>query len=124
MRSFIPLFQFRLFLLSLGAVVAVVLSSGCGGGGSGTVVGPPGGGSNSFDRSNTATSKFSVNVQTGEVAITPLSSGRAIKSNGRAIFTGSTIQFNSSILLDQPGDAGRKVLNVSIINRNAEPIGQ
>jgi sugar lactone lactonase YvrE len=62
--------------------------------------------------------KFFVDAQTDEVTV------GGDRPQTRAVFRGSTIVFNSSQLLDQPGDSGRKVLQVSFTNRSGEPIGQ
>lgn len=105
-------------------VCGAVMLSGCGGsrGGVAGIITPPGGSSSPDNRTETATARFGVDVKTGQVSITPLE-GSSTRSSGRAIFTGSAIQFSSSVLLDQPGDVGRKVLNVSLANGSHESIG-
>ena len=40
-----------------------------------------------------------------------------------AIFTGTAVAFNSSVLLDQPGSTGLKTLAVSVTNNFGLPIG-
>jgi hypothetical protein len=60
---------------------------------------------------------FKVNVATGQVTVSP-STGQS-----RAIFAGSAIGFNTSVLLDQSGTPGLKALNVSLTNNWGVPIG-
>ncbi len=45
-------------------------------------------------------------------------------TKGRAVFTGTAVGFQSSTLLDQPGNTGIKVLQVSLVNRWNLPIGE
>jgi hypothetical protein len=76
--------------------------------------------------SPTYSARFSVDVEKRQVLIAPLAS-LSPSSEGevqaQSIFGGSKVAFNSSTLLDQPGDVGRKVLNVSLTNRSGEPMG-
>ncbi|MBI2301990.1 MAG: hypothetical protein HYU66_24060, partial [Armatimonadetes bacterium] len=110
--------MWRVALLAL----ALACVAGCGGGGKAGLPGPGGGGdggggSNPPPRGEVGTARFHVDVPTGQVEVTPL-------SGGRAVFAGSTIGFNSSLLIDQPGDVGRKALSVSLTNHSGEPIGE
>ncbi len=73
------------------------------------------------------TGTFQVDVTTGVVVVgdsTPALGATANSFQPAAIFTGSSMIFNSSQLLNEPGDAGRQVLNVSFTNRSGEAIGQ
>jgi len=108
MRLSTPVVGFGL-LVSLFAV-------GCGGGGS---VGIGGGSpSNAPKPLTNATAKIQVNVATRQVTIFPLSG-----NTNNKIFQGNTIGFASTLLLDQPGDTGRKALSVSLVNHSGEAIG-
>lgn len=68
-----------------------------------------------------ATNRFHVNVATGTVNIL---APRPQDGSAGEVFLGSTVLFNSSQLLDQPGNAGRKILEVSLTNRTGETIGE
>ncbi len=75
-----------------------------------------------------AAAKFDVDLPTSQVTVTSLQAGPSpavVKSGPSPLisFQGSTVLFNSSTLLDQPGDTGVKVLNVSLSNNFALPIG-
>lgn len=107
--------------VTIAAISACLVLSGCGGGGA-APLSPPGG-DPTGGRAATASAKFQVDVQTGLVTVTSPSAGRSAHVSGRAVFTGAAVQFNSSTLLDQPGDVGRKVLNVSLTNGAGETIG-
>jgi sugar lactone lactonase YvrE len=69
------------------------------------------------------TANVFVDVQAGSARITPLKS-LGSGAGTKAVFTGSTISFNTSTLLDQPGELGRKVLRVSLENHTGETIGR
>ncbi|MBI2301989.1 MAG: hypothetical protein HYU66_24055 [Armatimonadetes bacterium] len=102
--------------------LALAVLTGCGGGGKAGVPGSGGGGggaggSTPPQRGEVGTALFHVDVPTGQVQVTPL-------GGGRAVFAGSTIGFNSSLLIDQPGDVGRKALTVSLTNHSGEPLGE
>lgn len=108
----------RLIGLVVGATA--VLAVGCGGGGSiGSVGGTPSAPESSAGRYGAATARFHVDVSSGQVTVTPLNPAAA----GRAVFTGTAILFRTDTLVDQPGNLGRKVLRVALINRSGEPIG-
>lgn len=103
-------------------VVVTGLITGCGGGSGSPLtdtLAPPEGGQTRYDA---ATAKFHVDVPTGRVSVTPLNNQGSAKS--RAVFTGTAINFRTETLVDQPGNAGRKILRVALINRSGEPIGQ
>src|SRR5437588_3549913 len=107
--------HFNLFLFALALLLA-----GCGGGGSSGIAGTKGGGGTTGSGGlKNATAKIHVDVLTRQVIITPLSG-----ATNNKIFQGNTIGFNASLLLDQPGDTGRKALNVSLVNHSGEAIGQ
>jgi len=94
---------------------------GCGGGGAGSQtaasgrtpppVVPP-----------DVTALFHVNLGNGQVTVTP-SKNSSPKMKSMAIFTGTAVSFNSSVLLDQPGSTGLKTLSVSVTNNWGLPIG-
>lgn len=108
----------RGLLLLVVAVSALVLT-GCGGGG-GQGANPPGG---DTTPSGQGTARFHVNVSTGQVTITPLTAP-ADTMNAAAVFTGTAVQFNSTVLYDQPGSTGLKVLDVSVVNRSGLALGK
>lgn len=77
--------------------------------------------------SSLASARFRVDLDTREVSVTPLPSpGDAPTSGGfvKAVFAGGRVSFHSSSVLDEPGNTGRKVLNVSLTNHSNEPMGQ
>ncbi len=104
----------RLRLIATSSLIATALV-GCGGGSS--VVDNSGGGGGV--RSDVS-ALFHVDVKTGEVTITP-SKG---DPKSRAIFSGTAVKFNSSVLLDQAGDVGIKTLSVSLTNNWGLTIGK
>ncbi|MBI2300178.1 MAG: hypothetical protein HYU66_14745, partial [Armatimonadetes bacterium] len=67
--------------------------------------------------SEVGTARVHVDVQTGEVTVSPL-------GGGRAVFAGSTIALHTSTLFDQPGNSGLRVLRVSLQNQSGLPLGQ
>jgi sugar lactone lactonase YvrE len=70
-----------------------------------------------------AAAHFTVNLETGEVGVFP---GSALSREGfhaSAVFGGSTIGFNSSLVLAQAGDPGEKVLSVSLVNQSGRTVG-
>jgi sugar lactone lactonase YvrE len=86
------------------------------GSGLGTTAAPPG------PTRTLAQGQFHVDATTGQVTV-GTSGGDVASFHKDAKFTGSTITFNSSALLSQGGDMGRRVLDVSLTNRSGEPIG-
>ncbi len=106
------------------ALLAVWLLGGCGG--SGNAIAPPhdgGGGGGDVTAAETSTAHFSVDVETGEVSVTHLeASGDAVDT--AAAFAGTAVRFDSSVLYDQPGSTGLKVLDVSITNNMGFAIGE
>jgi sugar lactone lactonase YvrE len=71
-----------------------------------------------------AAAHFSVNLETGEVAIAPEPTLSRQGLHAAAVFAGSTIGFNSSVVLDEGGNPGRKVLSVSLVNQTREIVGE
>jgi hypothetical protein len=74
-----------------------------------------------------ATARFSVDLETGEVAVVPIAGESTRSKSGlstAAVFGGSTIGFDSTVLLDEEGDPGRKVLSVSLVNQTGETVGE
>ena len=110
------------------AVGLSIIVAGCGGGGSQTA---GGGGSQTGGGGGAppppvvpagVTALFHVNVQSGQVTITP-STDSSSKAKSLAIFSGTAVSFNSSVLLDQAGSTGLKTLSVSVTNNWGLPIG-
>lgn len=118
------------------AVVAVGALAGCGGGGGGggasaggvdggagfggAFLDPlaglvPTGASTEFRQ----TARFAVDVESGKVTVDQ-PEGRAAS---RAVLSGTVVNFSSSVLFDQPGDSGLKVLRVSLRNQSGLTIG-
>jgi sugar lactone lactonase YvrE len=71
-----------------------------------------------------AAAHFVVNVETGEVGVTPESTLSRQGLHAAAVFAGSTIGFNSSVVLDEGGNPGRKVLSVSLVNQTQDIVGE
>ncbi len=113
---------------ALVVALGTMLVGGCGGGGKsrpplpGVSEPPPISGQPVSSR-GIATARFHVDVTTRQVSITPLM-GEPRSVGGRAVFTGTAVNFQSSTLLDLPGNLGIKVLRVALINRWNLPIGQ
>jgi len=121
--------RWRRYAWVLTAVAGLCWVAGCGGGGSG-------GGGASQDSGATVgdpfadlqytppgfqpTAHFGVNVATGDVDVTAGGASGA----GRAILGGTVVDFDSSLMFDQPGDTGLKVLRVALINRSGLTMGQ
>ncbi len=106
------------FAALLGA--ASLLLIGCGG--SRRALKVPDVASGSPPRSEPASARFFVNVVTRQVTIEPLT--QSANLGGRAILTGTSVSFESSELLDLPGNPGVKAIRVSLTNRLGVPIGQ
>lgn len=68
--------------------------------------------------------RFRVDVTSGNVSVTPTLTNMPNGGEGETLFAGDTIVFNTSLLLDQSGDAGRRVLDVSLTNHSGETVGQ
>lgn len=97
---------------------------GCGGGALRATGGNGGDTGQQVRAAQNGTAVFHVDVKTGQVTVTPLNGAGTDTRNSRAIFTGTAIGFNTSTLLDQPGNVGIKTLNVTLTNQWALPIGQ
>ena len=112
----------RAWVVSAAVVVGIAwMLGGCGSGGN--TIAPPDDGGGDVTAVETATAHFSVDVETGEVSVTHLeASGDAVDS--AAAFTGTAVGFASSVLYDQPGSTGLKVLDVSITNNMGFAIGE
>ena len=67
------------------------------------------------------TARFDVDVTSGRVAVTPM--GWGVGASRNALLTGGAISFESSSLIDEPGDIGRKVLRVKVRNNTNERLG-
>ncbi len=73
----------------------------------------------------TGTARFDVDVDSGQVQVTPLGRAEASGEAGnRAVFNGSAVSFTVSQLVDQPGSSGIRILNVSLTNRFGAAIGR
>lgn len=67
---------------------------------------------------------FHVDAQTGDVTVgADPSAGSGLHTNS-VVLQDSAVRFSSSTLLNQPGDPGRRLLNVSFTNRSGESIGR
>ncbi|HEV7406822.1 MAG TPA: hypothetical protein VGO11_27985 [Chthoniobacteraceae bacterium] len=66
---------------------------------------------------------FHVDAQTGDVTVGADSSAASGVHTNSVVLQDSAVRFSSSTLLDQPGDPGRRLLNVSFTNRSGESIG-
>ncbi len=103
---------------SFRALVPLVCVSliGCGGaGGGGSSAGPI----DPVASSEKGTAKFSVNVATGKVEIAPLETG----SSKSAVLSGSAVSFETSTLLAEGGEVGRRAVKVKLKNNLPEAIG-
>ncbi len=85
---------------------------GSGGGGSASPVDP-------VAPTEKGTAKFSVDVATGKVAITPLETG----STKSAVLGGSAGTFETTTLLSEGGEVGRRAVKVKLKNNLPEAIG-
>jgi sugar lactone lactonase YvrE len=105
---------------TLGAAFLLTLA-GCGGSGGGSGI-PGGGGGNNPPGDTTplvGTAKFSVNVETGKVQVTPLNGD----PTSRAIFSGTSVSFNSSDLVNDAGELTRRKIQVGMQNNTSETLG-
>jgi len=98
--------------LALAGLLGVFVA-GCGGGG---------GGASSVPTEPTpvveeGTAKFNVDVLTGKVGVTSLASGK------RAVLGGQAVAFETTSLLDESGEVGRRAFSVKLKNNLSETIG-
>ena len=100
------------------ALLPVVCISlfGCGGSGGGGSAASP---IDPVSPSEKGTAKFSVNVASGKVEIAPLETG----STKSAVLGGSAVTFETSTLLAEGGEVGRRAVKVKLKNNLAEAIG-
>ena len=104
----------RRFVFPFGVLVLAV--TGCGGSGGG------GGSALPIDpvaSTEKGTAKFSADVATGKVAITPLETG----STKSAVLGGSAVTFETTTLLAEDGEVGRRAVKVRLKNNLPEAIG-
>lgn len=90
----------------------VLLLIGCGGGG--------GGSSAPIEPTEVVeegTAKFNVDVLSGKVGVTSLTSGK------RAVLGGQAVTFETTSLLDEAGEVGRRAFSVKLKNNLSETIG-
>lgn len=106
-----------LILVAFPIVPATLWLSGCGGDGPGGA----GGGNPAPAFSPIDTARFDVNLTTGKVTITQSHGTGDV--NTAAVWTGTGVQFNSSEVLFQAGNPGRRYFRVSITNKMPETIG-
>lgn len=97
---------------SLVGLVALFGCGGSGGGGSASLVDP-------IAPTEKGTAKFNVDVATGKVAITPLETG----STKSSVLTGSAVTFETTTLLAEGGEVGRRAVRVRLKNNLQEAIG-
>ena len=90
------------------------LALGCGGGGGGGTTTPPVPG----DSSEIGTAKFRVDLSSGKVAIKPLE-----QVSSRAVLGGQAVSFETTNILDEGGETGRRAISVKLKNNLAESIG-
>jgi len=116
------------FCMAVACTILIILTTwvltGCGGSG-GPALLPHDGDANGGDVSSaeTSTAHFLVDVATGEVTVTHTdATAGAVES--AAAFSGTAVHFDSTVLHDQPGDTGLKVLDVTLTNRTGFAIGQ
>src|SRR5438094_831549 len=102
-------------------VTAMAALAGCGGGGRLMLDPSSGGAIGGSDPNRSVTATFHVDVPTGRVSVRPGVGGRSASS--RAVFTGAAISFTPSVLLDEAGNTGRKILRVTMLNNRPEAIG-
>ncbi len=98
------------------SLVGLLALFGCGGSGGG------GGSASSIDpvaSDEKGTAKFSVDVATGKVAITPLETG----STKSAVLGGSAVTFETTTLFSEGGEVGRRAVKVKLKNNLPEAIG-
>lgn len=111
-------FVLRAGILTLASAALLGGLAGCGGSGGGTsgggTVNPP---PNATPLVGTA--KFSVNVETGKVQVTPLSGD----PTSRAIFSGTALTFQANDLITDPGELTRRKIAVQIRNNTGEAVG-
>jgi sugar lactone lactonase YvrE len=101
----------RLFF-PFGAFVLALVGCGGSGGGGTTAIDP-------IAPTEQGTAKFSVDVATGKVAITPLETG----STKSAVLGGSAVTFETTTLLAEDGEVGRRAVKVRLKNNLPEAIG-
>lgn len=93
-------------------LVALFGCGGSGGGGSASPILP-------VAPTEKGTAKFSVDVATGKVAITPLETG----STKSAVLGGSAVTFETTSLLSEGGEVGRRAVRVRLKNNLQEALG-
>ncbi|MBI2300175.1 MAG: hypothetical protein HYU66_14730, partial [Armatimonadetes bacterium] len=99
-----------LFVTSLAAL------SGCGGGSPARVGGEGADTPEPAAREPLGTAQVHVDTASGEVRVTPL-------AGSRAVFGGNTLTVNTSLLFDQAGNTGLRVLEASLTNHSGLAIG-
>lgn len=97
----------------------LVLAAGCGGGGaaSSSLGDPAPGGPSPLK--DLASAKVTVDAKTGAVSVENLTN-----SDGRAAFSPGAVSVRASILSDEPGSTGRRLLNLYLTNNTSEDLGE
>ncbi len=96
----------------------LVLSAGCGGGGASasTLGAPP---EAPGPKNDLASATVTVDAKTGAVSVENLK-----EPGGRAAFSPGAVSVRASILSDEPGSTGRRLLNLYLTNNTSEDLGE
>lgn len=103
-----------------GIYLLPILLAGCGGsgGGSGTIVPTP------TPSAEKGTALFDVDVASGKVRIQPLETAGSGTTKGKsAVLTGTAVSFETTTLLSEGGEVGRRSVKVRLKNNLNEAIG-
>lgn len=116
------------FCMAVACTILIILTTwvltGCGGSGGSALLpddGDDDGGA--VASQETGTAHFLVDVDTGYVKVTHLGVPEGTV-DAAAAFSGTAVHFDSTVLHDEPGNTGLKVLNVSMTNNTGFAIGQ
>jgi len=93
----------------------LLLIIGCGGGGGGGSSTPP---TEPIEATEFGTAKFNVDLTSGKVAVKPLE-----QVSSRAVLGGQAVSFETTNILDEGGETGRRAISVKLKNNLAEAIG-
>lgn len=97
----------------------LVLAAGCGGGGAASAsLGTPDPGGSGATK-DLASAKVTVDAKTGAVSVENLTT-----PDGRAAFSPGAVSVRASILSDEPGSTGRRLLNLYLTNNTSEDLGE
>lgn len=101
---------------------ALGITAGCGGGGM-SAPSPSNPEAANVQGAVLGTAKVHVDVDNGTVTVTPGAAGPDGAIRAKAVFTGPTVTVTSSSVIDEPGNLGLKVLDVSLKNGWGAAIG-